>query len=159
MNIKSTELYNTGGGCMVLFMDIEHLFQVEPDCQLVQIGYSGECYVGFNKRYQEAEEGIQPQDELWAAYNYEDLIKHVGIDLAIDLYNKVTTSWKWSDDVENLEAIESVINLIDFTTAASKLSDNWHDNVTAGYPFNDSFEQIMLDIFNWQQIVLNKLRK
>jgi hypothetical protein len=159
MNIESTELYNTGGGCMILFMDIEHLFMVEPDCQLKQISYDGDCFVGLNCRYQDMEDGIQPENELWGVYDWQELINAVGIDLVLEISKRVKDRWKWSDNVENQDAIRSVEKLIDFTTAASQLMDNWHDNLTVSYPFEKDFESKTIDIFNWQQVVINNLRK
>lgn len=156
--LTDSELYNTGGGCMVLFMDVQHTTTTdEPADKLIQISYDGETIAGLNLRYQDAEEGIELENQLWIAHSWPELIEAVGIDLALDVSKQIKIDWMWSDNLEEPEAIRSIENLIDLATAASQLHDNWHLNVAKNT--RADYEKLMVEIFSWQQQALDRLRK
>lgn len=161
--IKSTNVYNTGGGCLVMFMDVSKQLIVNGNQpELKQISYDGDTFAGTNLRYEDAEEGIQPENVLWVADRYEDLVDILGIDLVLSLRKQIIENWKYTDSMHGQEFIISIEKLIAFTDATSQLFDGWStelDQFTHSYPFADDFESVLIDIVNWQQSVLSKYRK
>jgi hypothetical protein len=155
MNIKleTSEIYNTGGGCMVYFVD------AETDGNIVQFGINEECIVGYTKRFQDDEGDWTGDEGQFTTESWKEVVDKFGTQVAADLFIGFHKHWKWTDCLEDSEAVGGIVQLINFTTAACKLSDNWSEILNCGYPFDDNFEQIMLDIFNWQQTVLTRNNK
>lgn len=146
---------------MVLFMTISHkITEVTEQSKLKQISYDGNSFVGLDVRYDEADE-IMPENELWYTYSWKKLIDIVGINLALEISRRIKLNWKYENDAEDQKAIESVEKLINFVDASCALYDSWHDNINDGYPFGDDkpFEEVLIEIMNWQQKIMNRLSK
>lgn len=135
---------------MVLFIN------VLSDGKLQQISYDGECIVGLDCKYQEAEEGIMPENQLWYAYDWQQLIDIVGNNVALDVSRRVTTYWKYTDHMPCRDKVYGIENLVRMIDGMSMVSNTWSENLEASYPFDKSFDDILMDVFSWQQSVLSQ---
>lgn len=76
MNLKNDKYYNTGGGCMVMYVDVEN------GGQIVELGVNDELVVAYSSKY---EEGKEPT-ELWWTDNFQKLEEYLGKEIAEQLY-------------------------------------------------------------------------
>lgn len=158
--IKDCQLENTGGGCMVLFIDISKQMIVNlQQPELKQISYDGDTFAGLNVRYQDTEEGIESENQLFVAYSWIDLIDAVGIRLALEMRKRIISDWKWTDHCDKRTAIDGLVNLIELVDKAMLLTDNYSELLTVGYPFSKDIEHVTVDLIHWQQAVMNKYSK
>jgi hypothetical protein len=150
ISLGSTTIQNTGGGYPVMFIN------VLSNGKLEQISYDGDVVVGLNRKWQDAEDGLQPENELWYAYDWQSLIDIVGCQVTLDISRRVSRNWKPADNMANRHVVYGLENMIDMIDKVSMLDSTWSDNLECGYPFEKSFDDMLLDIFSWQQVVLSQ---
>jgi hypothetical protein len=94
-------------------------------------------------------------NDLFVTDSWKELIDNVGIALAIDIRKQFNKDWRLDDNLKDGHVIDGYIALIDFTTAACILQANWHDDLASSYPFDKPFDDVLIDIMNWQQVTVN----
>jgi hypothetical protein len=103
VELKSSNIYNTGGGCMVLYIDVEGV------SELRQIGMNEESIVGSKLQYEDDEEGIQPINVCWFTYNWKELIDIVGEIFASDIYSRYKAEWPYESFIKNEEEMQLIL--------------------------------------------------
>lgn len=91
MKILSKQIHNTGGGCMVLFIEVEQF----GDVTLVTA--NEESMVGHSCSFADWWEGeIDLHDSsMWIARDYDELLDAVGSDAAEELFKVYNRNWLW----------------------------------------------------------------
>jgi hypothetical protein len=78
MEITRIHTENTGGGCMITYVDVKHCDTV------VQFGIDEECIVAYNERYGITEDCMSIH-YVWSAYSYEELLESLSYEEANSL--------------------------------------------------------------------------
>lgn len=147
MIINKAQLVNTGGGNMIAELAVHH------GGELKLITIDNEVIVGRNTWNAE----YDCDEMLWSVTSWRDLVKHISVVNAVNVYKKFKNVWKWSVNIEDECDIQALELLVDFVSCASKLSDHWQCFLNSGYPFKEDFESLLLDLMNWQHTVVSKV--
>lgn len=78
MQVESIHTENTGGGCMITYVDVKHCDNV------IQFGIDEECIVAYDARYGDTEDCMS-EHYVWAAYSYKELTERLSYDEADQL--------------------------------------------------------------------------
>lgn len=159
MKVTWKETFNTGGGCMV------GIYTVDNSLSLKSIVVSDDCICGYANDDPFAYDGDLNDIIRWSADSWYGLIKIIGVDSALDVYRQFKEYWPWPTALNDERLISAVNELVDFNSAACMLSNaldelntDEDDTLKAGYPFKESFQDIVNGIYNWQQAVIDKIQ-
>lgn len=153
MKLSKEQIINTGGNCMALVIPVEN------GGNLKSIVINEEGIVAYSHPQPFDYDGDFLDLMLWETRSWEELMKTVGVEVAMKIHRIFKDQWQWHDFLDEEHIIESYVALRDFTTAAALLTENWHEELDAGYPFNKSFDELVVDIYNWQQVAMEKYQK